>query len=142
MSGNPLKDKQAEFDDRQSHLKAQNDLLALKMLHEPEFMKRVPVLSPVREQDLEREGSIHSAEPALPDELHFSLASVQGRQVNDMEVNSPGQDLEGSGFNDSAVHALSAEVLVRVRDHLDSLLPDLIASTLEEVLRDWARHKK
>jgi hypothetical protein len=59
-----------------------------------------------------------------------------------MEVNSPGQDLEGSGFNDSAVHALSAEVLVRVRDHLDSLLPDLIASTLEEVLRDWARHKK
>jgi len=28
-----------------------------------------------------------------------------------------------------------------VRDHLEALLPDLIASTLEEVLRDWSRDK-
>lgn len=104
-SGLPPDDQQ----DLQSRLKAQNDLLALKLLHEPEFMLRVPVLSP------------------------------QAFEPTQQQDQAQGQDRAQSAHTDAALHALSEQVLQRVLEHLDQLLPDLIASTLEEVLRDWSR---
>jgi hypothetical protein len=143
MSENPFNDRQAEFDDRQSHLKAQNDLLALKMLHEPDFMKRVPVLSPRNERELESESQ---------GDTFDSMGSNESRKVQDgretsieqdghLNASRLAQESSNSGTNEAAIQALSSEVLARVRDHLDALLPDLIASTLEEVLRDWSRDK-
>jgi len=143
MSENPLINSQAEFEDRQSHLKAQNDLLALKMLHEPDFMKRVPVLSPHNELGLKHQDPTNPFDPVVSNEPISPPDRRHSTKESSMNPNASHQADEGSnsGFNEAAMHALSAEVLARVRDHLEALLPDLIASTLEEVLRDWSRDK-
>ena len=139
----PFGDPSEPFGDPQSHLKAQNDLLALKILHEPEFMMRVPVLTPVNEQGFRSGDPLNSMQSVHSNVQNNAqgwdqATNAQATHLNPSDVESQGSN---SGLHEDAMHTLSAEVLVRVRDHLDALLPDLIASTLEEVLRDWSRNK-
>ncbi len=102
-------DQQDEQLQLQSHsrsdLKAQEDLLALKVLADPHFLERVPNLRPV--QPLEP-----GPRPAA------SEASLEA---------------------DQAMKALSDEVQLRVFEAIERLLPELIASTLADVMQEWSQ---
>ena len=103
MNSSPHAQGQEEQSPARSDLKAQRDLLALKVLADPHFLERVPSLKPA--QPLSR-GAGH---------------------------------LEASPEADQALKALSDEVQMRVYEEIERLLPDLIASTLSEVMNEWSR---
>jgi len=85
-----------------SDLKAQEDLLALKVLADPHFLERVPNLRPV--------------EP---------LSAAHGHT-------EPSQA-------DQAMKELSEEVQLRVFEAIERLLPELIASTMADVMHEWSQ---
>jgi hypothetical protein len=143
MNGEIHKNAPSALEAESSHLKAQNDLLALKLLHEPDFMERVPLLTPFK-AEVEHNHPLPKpleASSSFPHEnasswsSEFEAHGLHETGLDALQVHS------SEGVHEASINALSAEVLERVRDHLDDLLPDLIASTLEEVLRDWSSHQ-
>jgi hypothetical protein len=127
-------------------LKAQNDLLALKLLHDPQFLQRVPILEEALMPGdmLESHGQAQSAQDQ----------AQMGRKATSMPAPLMQDTLRTGGDMSHHLHAppnheaaadltikdLSDEVLFRVRAQLEELLPELIASTLEEVLNDWSQN--
>jgi hypothetical protein len=131
----------------QSHdLKAQEDLLSLKVLQDPGFLERVPTLSPPNASS-----PAHSGMPRSHslDALHQESGFAQARESS--MLSTPVSDAQQRDFmphgstdlsiptpsqiQDTHLRMITQEVTHRVLDQLEAILPELIASTLEEVLR-------
>ena len=140
-------------------LKAQDDLLSLKVLQDPGFLHRVPTLIPGEpEHAFEPRGPSLDMRAAQdledPRGLSKGLGSTQnwrspGQEVHEIQEPQEPQDLqdppltEDEDFSeptpwqiqDTHLKMITQEVTQRVLEQLEEILPDLIASTLEEVLR-------
>jgi hypothetical protein len=104
-----------------SDLKAQEDLLALKVLQDPGFLQRVPTLS-------SKTGKPHT-EPSLSASLPHEM------------INESFSSLTPAQIEDTHLKLITQEVTQRVLQTLEEWVPDLIASTLEEVLMGTSQRK-
>ena len=132
----------------QTHdLKAQEDLLSLKVLQDPGFLERVPTLSPQNASSPEH--SFAMARAHQVDAVHQDAVSAQAFQPSTLSTpasDSPRAAFMPGGTTDSSMptpsqiqdthlRMITQEVTHRVMDQLEAILPELIASTLEDVLR-------
>ncbi len=132
----------------QAHdLKAQEDLLSLKVLQDPGFLERVPTLSPSRAGSPENSLAMPRAHEAAA--VHPEAQSAWARESSTLSTPArafSGADFTPHGATDSGIptpsqlqdthlRVITQEVTHRVLDQLEAILPELIASTLEEVLR-------
>ena len=99
-----------------SDLKAQEDLLALKVLSQPDFLLRVPTLPPA------------SSARSTHAQIHaHANANAQAPDSMDPE---------------DWMHALSQEVHARVMRELEMILPNLISSCMTDVLEQSEQDRK
>jgi len=95
-----------------SDLKAQEDLLALKVLSQPDFLLRVPTLP---------------TSPSARSTHAHAHAHAQALDSMDAE---------------EWMHSLSQEVYARVMRELEVILPDLISSCMTDVLEQADQDRK
>jgi len=101
-----------------SDLKAQEDLLALKVLSQPDFLLRVPTLPPA------------SSARSTQAQTHAHANAHANAQAPD------------SMDPEDWMHALSQEVHARVMRELEMILPNLISSCMTDVLEQSELDRK